>query len=111
MSAVTKRPTNKSLKGKGEIIRYIEKGKANIEASEIILSAKKCCFNVDEKQKDFSLYCKKLHHQTKNYVAVSYLQRIRQGRAVWDWFILQISQQLPIDGTLIKKGTFARRKS
>ena len=75
MSAVTRNPTNKSLKEKWEIIRYIEKGKANMEASEKIWIAKECCFNVDERQNKISLDCKKLHRFTKKYVAVSVITK------------------------------------
>ena len=44
-------------------------------------------------KKNFSLYCKKLHRLPKTIRSCDYK---KVGKAAYDWFILQRSQQIPI---------------
>ena len=53
MSAVKRKPTNKSLKKKYKIVHSLEKGKKNMNVSEKV---SKNTFNMDKKQKKPFLY-------------------------------------------------------
>ena len=92
MSTLKRKLTNKSLNEKCEIVNYIEKGMAKI------WSGKEYCFNVDEKKgKLFSAL-----QETSSYTKINRICNHQEiDNMVYDWFILQRSQQIPIDSALI----------
>ena len=100
MSSVKRKLTNKTLVQKWEIIRHIEKGMTNKEASERFGVLKNTISTwIKNKEKRLAALQETSSH-TKKIRSCDYAE---VDKAVFQWFSLQSSQHVPIDGIMIKE--------
>ena len=99
MSAVKRKLNNVKLVEKCKIIKLIEKGMTNKEASDKF-NVPKSTISTWMKNKSKLLKGLKQSSETKKLRGCDYSQI---DQAVFKWFTLQRSQNIPIDGPLLKE--------
>lgn len=105
--SVERKLTNKTLVQKCEIIREVENGMTNKDASEKF-GVPKNTISAWIKNKDKLLAALgETSSQTKKLRSCEYEEI---DKAVYQWFILQRSQQIPIDGAMIKEKALSYAK-
>ena len=107
MSAVKRKLKNTKLIQKCQIIRQIEKGMTNNEASEKF-GVPKNPISTWMKNKD-KLF-EGLEQSSSDAKKMRGCDYEKVGKAVFKWFSLQRRQNLPIDGSILKKRRFNFQK-
>ena len=107
MSAVKRKLKNTKLIQKCQIIRQIEKGMTNKEASEKF-GVPKNTISTWMKNKD-KLF-EGLEQSSSDAKKMRGCDYEQVDKAVFKWFSLQRSQNLPIDGPILKKRRFNLQK-
>ena len=100
ISSVKRKLTNKTLVQKCEIIRHIEKGMTNKEASERFGVLKNTISTWIKNKEKLLVALQETSSHTKTIRSCDYAD---VDKAVFQWFCLQRSQHEPIDGTMIKE--------
>ena len=103
MSSVKRKLTNKTLVQKCEIIRHIEEGMTNKEASERLGVLKNTISTWIKNKEKLLAVLQETSSHTKKIRICDYAE---VDKAVFQWFSLQKSQHVPIDGTMIKEKAF-----
>ena len=102
MSSVKRKLTNKTLVQKCEIIRHIEKGMTNREASERFGVPKNTISTWIKNKEKLLAALQETSSHTKMIRSCDYEE---VDKAVFQWFSLQRSQHVPIDGAMIKENS------
>ena len=108
MSAVKRKLKNTKLIQKCQIIRQIEKGMTNKEASEKF-GVPKNTISTWMKNKD-KLF-EGLEQSSSDAEKMRRCDYEQVGKAVFKWFSLQRSQNVPIDGPILKEKALQLAKS
>ena len=108
MSAVKRKLNNVSLIQKCKIIRHIEKGMTNKAASEKFGIPKNTISTWMKNKNKLLQSLEQTSSNTKKLRGCDYEQ---VDKAVLKWFSLQRSQNIPIDGTMIKEKALFLQKN
>ena len=106
--SVKRKLNMKTLKEKCDILSHIEKGITNKEAAdEFIVPKNTISIWIKNKEKNFQA----LEESAPRTKKLRGCQYEKVDKALFEWFVLQRSQNIPIDGSMIQeKGLFFAEK-
>ena len=106
--SVQRKLNTKTLKEKCDILSHIEKGMTNKEAADKFGVPKNTISTwIKNKEKIFQA----LEESAPSTKKVRGCQYEKAGKALFKWFVLQRSQNIPIDGSMVQeKGLFFAEK-
>ena len=106
--SVKRKLNTKTLKGKCDILSHIEKGMTNLEAADKFGVPKNTISTwIKNKEKIFQA----LEESAPSTKKLRGCQYEKVDRALFEWFVLQRSQNIPIDESMIQeKGLFFAEK-
>ena len=106
--SVKRKLNTKTLKEKCDILSHIEKGMTNKEAANKFGVPKNIISTwIENKEKIFQA----LEESAPNTKKLRGCQYEKVDKALFEWFVLQRSQNIPIDGSMIQeKGLFFAEK-
>ena len=106
--SVKRKLNTKTLKQKYDILSHIERDKTNKETADKFGVPKNTILTwIKNKEKIFQL----LEESAPSTKKLHGYQYKKVDKALFEWFVLQWSQNIPIDGSMIKKkGLFFAKK-
>ena len=106
--SVKRKLNTKNLKEKCDILSHIEKGMTNKEAgNKLGVPKNTISTQIKNKEKIFQ----SLEESARSTKKLRGCQYEKVNKALFEWFVLQRSQNIPIDGSMIQeKGLFFAKK-
>ena len=97
--SVKRKLNTKTLKEKCDILSHIEKGMTNKEADKVGVPKNTISTWIKNKEKNFQA----LEESAPSTKKLRGCQYENVDKALFEWFVLQRSQNIPIDGSMIQE--------